>query len=133
MGDFLQKYLAEILTAFSITSIAGFSGWFWERKRKGVEVKNLQTEGNKAEADYGKAIMDMYQEALTDLKLRYEERLKDLKDKYEERYIFLKNEYDLKFENLNLQMEKLKKDQEMWRNKYNSLKKEFDAYKMNHK
>ena len=45
---------------------------------------------------------------------------------------FLKNEYDLKFANTNLQIQQLKKDQEMWKNKYTSLKKEFDAYKKKH-
>lgn len=117
MLEFLQPYLGEFITAI----LAAFLGWFFERKRKKVEVANLAVEGNKAEADYSKSIMDIYQEALTDLKIRYEER-----------YAFLKNEYDLKFANTNLQIQQLKKDQEMWKNKYTSLKKEFDAYKKKH-
>lgn len=117
MIEIIRPYIGEIVVGAAM----GFIGWFFERKRKQVEVKNLAVEGNKMEADYSKSIMDMYQEALTDLKNRYEER-----------YSFLKNEYDLKFENLNLQLDKMKRDQEMWKNKYTSLKKEFDVYKQKH-
>ena len=110
MNEFLQRYLGEMITAL----IAGFGAWFFERKRKKVEVQNLN-------ADYSKSIMEMYQNALT-----------DLKDRYEERYTFLKNEYDLKFQHLNLKMEQMQKDQEMWKNKYTSLKKEIDLEKKKH-
>ena len=55
-----------------------------------------------------------------------------MKNQYEERYNFLKREYDLKFENMSFKMAQLEKDQEMWKNKYSSLKKEFDAYKKKH-
>ncbi|MCH4824303.1 hypothetical protein ML462_14095 [Gramella lutea] len=121
MAEFLQQYLGIFLTALITGGVGGFFGWFYERKRKKVEVDNLEAEGSKAKADYSKSIIDLYQEALT-----------DLKNQYEARYLFLKNEYDLKFENQNLKIEKLTKDQEMWRNKYTALKKEFDAYKRKH-
>lgn len=110
MFDFIVQYLGELIAA----AIAGFMGWFFERKRKKAET-------NKVEADYSKAIMEIYQDALNDLKKRYDDR-----DAY------LKAEYDMKFEVLNVKMEQLKKDQEMWKNKYSSLKKEFDAYKKKH-
>ncbi|MEO2064500.1 MAG: hypothetical protein ABGW97_16070 [Christiangramia sp.] len=121
MSEFFTEYLGIFLTALITGGVGGFFGWFFERKRKKVEVKNLAVEGEKGKADYLQAIMDSYQDALTDLRVRYEER-----------YEFMKNEYDLKFENQNLKIDKLKKDQEMWKNKYNSLKKEFDAYKKKH-
>ena len=117
MLEFLQPFIGEII----VGAVMAFLGWFFERKRKRVEIDNLAVEGNKAEADYSKSMLDIYQDALTDLRNRYEEK-----------YDFLKNEYDLKFANIGLQMERLKKDQEMWKNKYTSLKKEFDAYKRKH-
>lgn len=110
MKEFLQPYVGEFIAVL----ISGFGVWFFERRRKKVEVKSL-------EADHSKSIMGLYQEALDDLKKRYEEK-----------YLSLKTEYDLKFQNLNLQIDKLKRDQEMWKNKYTSLKKEFDAYKKKH-
>lgn len=121
MSAFVQENLGLLLASIITGGVGGFFGWFFERKRKKVEVQNLQAEGTKAKADYSKSIMDLYQEALTDLQQRYEER-----------YNFLKNEYDLKLDNLNLKFERMKKDQEMWKNKYNSLKKEFDAYRKKH-
>ena len=121
MNTFFTESLGIFLTALITGGVGGFFGWFFERKRKKVEVKNLAVEGNKMEADYSKSIMDLYQEALTDLQQRYEER-----------YVFLKNEYDLKLDNLNLKFERIKKDQEMWKNKYAGLKKEFDAYREKH-
>ncbi len=121
MGEFLQQYLGQLLMVVITTGIGGFFGWFYERKRKKVEVKNLEAEGSKVKADYSKSIVDLYQEALI-----------DMKNQYEERYNFLKREYDLKFENMSFKMAQLEKDQEMWKNKYSSLKKEFDAYKKKH-
>jgi len=121
MGEFLQQYLGEILILVITGAVSGFFGWFFERKKKKVEVKNLEAEGSKAKADYSKSIIDLYQDALT-----------DLKNQYEERYNFLKNEYDLKFANMNIQMQQLNQALDVWKNKYSSLKKEFDAYKKKH-
>lgn len=118
MLDFILKYLGELIAA----AIAGFMGWFFERKRKKAET-------NKVEADYSKAIMEIYQEALTDLKARYDEKYESQNREYDLKFKSQKQEYDLKFESLNLKMDKMTKDQEMWKNKYTSLKKEFDNYK----
>jgi hypothetical protein len=107
MSEFIREYFGMLLGGTITGGLAGFFAWFWKRKS--------------SKADYSKSIIDLYQEALT-----------DLKNQYEGRYVFLKNEYDLKFANLNLQLEQVKKDQEMWKNKYSSLKKEFDAYKKKH-
>lgn len=121
MGEFLQQYLGEFIMVVITTGIGGFFGWFFERKRKKVEVDNLKAEGSKTKVDYSKSIIDLYQEALS-----------DLKNQYEERYSFLKNEYDLKFLNMGIQMQQLNQVLDVWKNKYSSLKKEFDAYKKKH-
>lgn len=117
MSELLRPYIGEIIVGV----VMAFIGWFFERKRKKVEVRNLAVEGNKAKADYSKSMLDIYQDALN-----------DLKDRYEEKYEFLKREYDLQFSNLNLKMERLKKDQEMWKNRYEDLKQQFDTYKETH-
>jgi len=103
MLEFLQPFIGEII----VGAVMAFLGWFFERRKK--------------KAEYSKSMIDIYQDALTDLKTRYDEK-----------YAFLKNEYDLKFKHLTFQMDQLRKDQEMWKNKYSSLKKEFDAYKRKH-
>lgn len=107
MTEFFREYFGMLLGGTITGGLAGFFAWFWKRKATKV--------------DYSKGIVDLYQDTLDDLKQRYEER-----------YLFLKSEYDYKFSALNLKMEALEREQDMWKNKYNDLKKSFDAYKKKH-
>ena len=78
------------------------SAWFQRNKNK-EELKKSQTENYQS-------VMDLYQEALDDLKKRYDEK-------------FLELEADIK---------KLRDNVNVWKSKYASLKKEFDNYRSNH-
>ncbi|WP_336069976.1 hypothetical protein [Mesoflavibacter sp. CH_XMU1404-2] len=55
-------------------------------------------------------VVDLYQEVLTDLKNRYDEKFKDIES----------------------ELESVKKNLDLWKGKYRSLKKEFEEYKEKH-
>ena len=96
MLDFIKENIPVI-----VTFLSGAGAWGYERNKRKADLKKADTENNKS-------IMDLYQEALDDLKKRYDADLKDLTEKY-----------DLKF-----------KDMEY---RYNKLKNAFEDYKKNHK
>ena len=112
----ISQYMSEFFTAI----IAGFAGWFFERKRKKAELVA-------AKADSSQKIMDLYQEALDDLKTRYEERIGFLKNEYDERLRKVTEAMDAI---LKKQMADEKKYQEL-KKKYQELKAEFENYKKN--
>jgi len=96
MFDFIKPYIPEI-----ITFLAGASAWGYERNKRKADLKKADTENNKS-------IMDLYQEALDDLKKRYDADLRELSERY-----------DQKFKEMEL--------------RYNNLKKSFEDYKKTHK
>ena len=100
MLEFLRPYLGELLTAI----IAGFGGWFFERKRKSAEVTTLKV-------DNSEHIVKMYKEALDDLDKRYDE----------------------KFKELDVEILSLRKNLNLWKGKYRTLKTEFDEYREKHR
>jgi len=99
MLEFIKPYIPEI-----VTFIAGASAWGYERNKRKADLKKADTENNKS-------IMDLYQEALDDLKKRYDEKFSDL-------------EAEISVLRQNL------KDSEL---RYDKLKQEFTNYKKNHR
>jgi ribosomal protein L19E len=95
MIEFLKQNIVEIITV-----MAGAGAWGYERKKRHAEIKKYETENNKG-------IMDLYQEALDDLKKRYDEKFKEL-------------EAEIETLRANLNLEK---------KKYQQLKKAFETYK----
>jgi hypothetical protein len=81
MIDFINPYLPEI-----ITFLAGAGAWGYERNKRKQELKAAETNNNKS-------IMDLYQEALNDLKLRYDNDLKELQQKYDEKFKEMESRY----------------------------------------
>ncbi len=96
--EFFKQHITEILTA-----IAGVSAWLFERKKRHQEIQT-------ANDVHQQHIVDMYQEALTDLKTRY----------------------DGKFLELEKEIQLLRKNLDLWKDKYRNLKSEFETYKKNH-
>lgn len=96
--ELLKQYITEILTA-----AAGLSAWLFERKKRKQELAA-------ASHDHQQRIMDMYQEALDDLKSRY----------------------DQKFTELEIEIKQLRTNLNLWKDKYRNLKSEFEIYKKNH-
>ena len=64
--EFIKNYITEILTA-----IAGVSAWLFERKKRHQEIQSTNDK-------HQQHIVDMYQEALTDLKTRYDSKFLEL-------------------------------------------------------
>lgn len=96
--DIINDHIGEIITA-----IAGLGAWGFERAKRKQELKKSETETNQS-------VVDLYQEALDDLKKRYDE----------------------KFTDLETEIKSLKDNLNLWKGKYRSLKKEFDEYKKKH-
>ena len=103
MFEIIKPYMGEMLTLL----IGGFIGWFPNRKKNRI--------------DNQQAIVDLYQETLTDLKQRYEEKYQDMKSTFE-----------LRFDEMQRELSTVKKSLNDWRKKYFSLKKDFDQYKKDH-
>lgn len=85
------------------TFIAGLSAWGYERNKRRLDLKESETNNNKS-------IMDLYQEALDDLKKRYDEKFADLEK----------------------EIETLRKSLNKEKQKYSTLKMEFETYKKSH-
>lgn len=103
MFEILQPYIDNIITLL----LGGFIGWFPNRKKEAIT--NQQS------------IVDLYQESLTDLKVRYEEKYQDLKLTFDE-----------KISNVSNELSELRKSLDEWKKKYFTLKKDFDNYKKEH-
>ena len=119
----------ELLSTHSGELIAIVSGLIGgsliERKRKKIEVKQ-------ADADATGKIMDLYQEALDDLKKRYEEREKDMQAQYDDKLAKLENKFNERFAKMEDLIKKLRSNLELWKNKYRKLKEAFDQYREKH-
>lgn len=105
--EFISTYLVEILTGTNLTAVVV---WFFDRKKRANQYDTLVAELKAKETENDKSIVDLYQEALDDLKTRY----------------------DVKFDELSIELEKLKTNLDLWKSKYRTLKKEFDEYRQKH-
>lgn len=103
MFERLQPYFSEL--------VSGLIGMFviWLPNRKKQNIDNQQ------------AIVDLYQDSLTDLKTRYEEKYQDLK-----------SNFDLKLDAFSTKIDGLQQSLDEWKKKYFNLKKDFDNYKKEH-
>ena len=91
----IKDYIGEIITGL-VTSTAGLGAWLHERKQRKINEHQ--------------SVVDLYQEALDDLKKRY----------------------DVKFTDLEVDIKNLKANLNLWKKKYQTLKQEFDEYRANH-
>lgn len=103
MIDLFTPYIGEAVAAL----IGGFVMWWPTRK--------------KSQIDNQQAIVDLYQETLTDLKQRYEEKFQDLKATF-----------DTRLEKVMEEVKDLKRQLDEWQRKYYNLKQAFDKYKKDH-
>ncbi|MGY0426004.1 MAG: hypothetical protein ACWIPI_04125 [Polaribacter sp.] len=106
--EFITQYLVEILTGTNVTAIIV---WFFDRKKRANQYVQLVAELKSKETENDKSVVDLYQEALDDLKKRY----------------------DVKFDELGTELKTLKTNLDLWKGKYRTLKKEFDDYRVKHK
>ena len=127
--QFFYKYIGGFIAALS----TGFVSWFFTRKKSNVDIKQKDAEISKLKSDQSKAIVDSYQDALTDLKKRYEDRATYMEVEYERRHQDLKLDYERKFEmirrekdeeisELRKKVKNLTQQMQYWKEKYNELK-----------
>lgn len=109
MGELLKPYISQIILA-----ISGIAAWLFERNKRKEDLKSAQMQNIQA-------VVDLYQEALSDLKIRYDGTITELK-----------KEYDFKFLELDKNMKNLRDNVNLWKAKYRKLKDEFDTYKSKH-
>ena len=119
--NILQDHLSELIAI--VSGLIG--GSLIERKRKKIEVKQ-------ADADATGKLMDLYQEALDDLKKRYEERIADLQSQHDDKLKELEKKFNERFRELEEEIKRLRTNLELWKTKYRKLKDEFDRYKEKH-
>lgn len=134
-----------ILTTL-ITTIAAFitgvATWMVGKKKRAIELEEKKTqlrlktaEIEKMKTDSSKRIMNQYQDALDDLQKRYEMRFdylkkeynirhQDLKADYERRYKRFEEERESEIQELKKEIDKLRRNLELWKTKYRNLKKE---------
>ncbi|WP_438710868.1 hypothetical protein ACSTS3_19715 [Aquimarina muelleri] len=105
--EFITTYLVEILTGTNVTAIIV---WLFDRKKRANQYAQLVAELKSKETENDKSVVDLYQEALDDLKKRYDE----------------------KFDELGSELKTLKTNLDLWKGKYRTLKKEFDEYREKH-
>lgn len=86
-----------------LLAISGLGAWFFERKKRKQELAD-------SEVKHQQHVVDLYQEVLDDLKKRYDEK-----------FLELQGEIKCLRENLDI-----------WKEKYRSLKVEFDRYRVKH-
>ncbi|TSE05679.1 hypothetical protein [Aquimarina algiphila] len=101
MKEFLTNHIESIL-GFLFGAGGLFSAWAERKKRKQELVQ--------AEIQSQQQVVDLYQEALDDLKKRYDE----------------------KFSELEGEIKQLRTNLDLWKGKYRTLKSEFDAYRKAH-
>lgn len=119
--DFLQPYLGNLITAL----VAGFGGWFFQRKQKHAELEALR-------ADNSKQVVQLYQDALDDLKVRYEEKFTTTQKDYNAKTANLIKNFEGRHQELEKRFDSLQKDYDSVKRKYTALKKEFEEYKKRH-
>jgi molecular chaperone GrpE (heat shock protein) len=101
MKEFLVNHIETIL-AYLFGAGGLFSAWTERKKRKQEFVQ--------AETQNQQQVVDLYQEALDDLKKRYDE----------------------KFSELEGELKQLRTNLDLWKGKYRTLKREFDTYRKAH-
>ncbi len=116
--ELFRDHISELIAI--VSGLIG--GSLIERKRKKIAVKQ-------ADADATGKLMDLYQEALDDLKKRYEERIAELQTQHDNKLVELEKKWNDKFNELEDEINRLRTNLELWKTKYRKLKDEFSAYK----
>ncbi|WP_299627756.1 hypothetical protein [uncultured Tenacibaculum sp.] len=102
MKEFLVNHI-DVIIGYLFGAGGMFTAWTERKKRRQELVK--------AETQNQQQVVDLYQEALDDLKKRYDE----------------------KFNELETEIKQLRTNLDLWKSKYRDLKNEFEVYKNNHK
>ena len=117
MFEIIHPYLSEGFTLL----LAGFTAWFFTRKKQKVEVDNT-------EIDNGDKVIKRYKDALDDLDGRYEKKYKHL----EEMSKNIEKLFEKKEQVLLQEIEYHKKQAALYKKMYDDKVREFNKYKKEH-
>lgn len=109
MIEFIKPFLPEILTG-----VLGLGAWANERNKRKQDVKRAETQNIQA-------VLDLYQDAIMDLRKNYDATIQEMK---------MNNA--AKFSQLEEDIKKLRENVNLWKTKYTKLKKDFDDYRSKH-
>ncbi|MBS9773805.1 MAG: hypothetical protein KGV59_01430 [Tenacibaculum sp.] len=116
MSNFFTEHFTTIIT--TIFGVGGFYDSFKQRKKNKLDALN--------------SMQLAYDKYVDDANKKYDElrkEISDLKDSHRKEIESLKA---LHSKEINLLREKLQNVEELWKTKYESLKKAFDTYKKSH-
>lgn len=128
--------LMEIIQDKIVELIFGATGlivWWLDRSKLKAEIEGLRLENETKKTDKDVKVIDLYQEALDDLKKRFDERIDEMKARYEEKFEILQQQNEKKLETLETEIKSLRTNLELWKTKYRSLKEEFESKNNDHK
>lgn len=144
--DALSNYIGEAIVA-TIGAIVTFVTSRSTRKKAAVElnaaIREKDAELESLRISNSSSIIEQYQKAMKDLNELYESKHQHLVNDYKNRLEDIKADYDRRYENLKKDNEdalssmrrsvdRLKRQVDSWRTKYNSLKSEFEEYRKAH-
>lgn len=140
----MNETITTLLITTASSALTGLAAWIASGRKRLVELQEREMVIRQKDAEIKKMrdesatrIMKQYQDALDDLQKRYEERFEYLKKEYKIRHEDVKKDYERKYQQLVLdkdnaiahlqsEIEKLKRNLDLWKNKYRTLKKEIE-------
>ncbi len=114
----MNSILPVIVGLLTTTNLTAVIAWIFDRKKRNKEYALLAEELNIKKTDSKKLLIEIYQDAITDFKEYNDKRFFDQKKYNDER-----------FKDLEKDLSQLKKNVNLWKEKYRGLKNEFENYK----
>ncbi|NHN26752.1 hypothetical protein FIA58_013790 [Flavobacterium jejuense] len=108
--EFLKDYIGEAIALF----LGGLINFIFNKRKEKATVTTTEIEN-------GSNVVKMYKDALDDLPPRYEKKFNDLNELFDQKERILKEEIDF-----------LKKERDLWKKKFNDLRREYIKYKQEH-
>lgn len=121
----LGQYLIDNLNLLITGLISGALGYIFNRYKNRAELKSLQ-------ADSSQKIVDLYQDAMDDLKVRYEEKFTSARDDYNSKTANLIKSFEERHQQLEKKFDHLQKEHDNLKKKYSALKQENEDYRSQH-
>jgi len=83
------------LVGGAATFLAGFTGWFWGRRKSDAEALTIEVDAKGKEIDNEIKLSSTYKDMLDDLGTRYEKKYSDIVALYEQKASIMQDEINL--------------------------------------
>ena len=91
----MNEMYPAIIGGFTTTMLAGFSGWFFTKRKYAAEALSIEVDVKTKEIDNDIKVSDYYKGLLDDLGGRYESKFTDIVAVYEKKTSILQDEITL--------------------------------------